>query len=361
MGRNLMEKEFSKQNLVMAGQCLSYLCGMNLEERINALDWLGSNLENHPGIEDVIINAGHKNPFFTPEFCRLAISGVSSWMKKEVLVSWLKACENRHPRNIGLIMAGNLPLVGWHDIMTIFATGHRCLYKPSSQDTELPEFLMNLLGSEFPETKDYFQKVERMKGIDALIATGSNATATHFDYYFKDIPRIIRGAKSSLGFIYGFESHEELIPLCDDIMQYFGMGCRSITKILIPEDYDFGPFFSALEKYRHLTNHHRFQNNAIYHKAIFLMNGDPFLENDILVVRENKRLFSPPGVLNFEVYKNLEDAKSIVDSHLNEIQCMVSHLGRFQGSLPFGMAQKPEISDYADGVNTLDFLKLLGN
>ena len=320
--------------------------------------WLGSSLPNLDGLDEAIRLANQQNPFFTAEFCRLALRSLSEMMNENGLRNWLEDMpEVEIPRKVGLIMAGNLPLVGWHDVMSIFLSGHICRYKTSAQDDVLPEFLIRNLIGKFPSAAPFFEKSDQMKGIDAIIATGSNASASHFDYYFRHIPRLIRGAKSSLGFIYGFESREELLPLCDDVMQYFGMGCRSITKLLVPAAYDFGIFFSALEKYRYLTDHHRFQNNAIYHKAIFLMNGDPFLENDILILRENPALFSPPGVLNYEFYNSMDEASSIMEAHHADLQCMVSHLGQVPGSIPFGTAQQPGLTDYADGINTLEFLR----
>ncbi len=333
---------------------------MKKAERIGALHWLGSNIENLQGLDAAIEKAGIANPFFTDEFCRISLQGISEWMKKDLLEDWLSEYpDSNTSQRVGLIMAGNLPLVGWHDVMSIFAHGHICRYKTSSQDEILPTFLINVLTTEYPAAASYFEKTEQMKGIDAIIATGSNASAAQFDYYFRNIPRLIRGAKSSLGLIYGFENREELSTLCDDIMQYFGMGCRSITKLLVPADYDFREFFEALEKYRYLTNHYRFQNNAIYHKAIFLMNGDPFLENDILILRENEALFSPPGVLNFQRYRDMEEARQIIENDKQKMQCMVSHQGQFPGSIPFGTAQKPGLKDYADGIDTTEFLQKL--
>jgi hypothetical protein len=331
---------------------------MKKSERLEVLAWLGREMFQLEGLENAIVRAGQLNPFFTDEFCRLSLRSIQSWLQPDTLSDWMKEVqETNHPRIIGLIMAGNLPLVGWHDVISIFASGNICRYKPSSQDSILPAFLIDSLLKEFPEAGLYFEKSDNMKGIDAIIATGSNASATHFDYYFRHIPRLIRGSRSSLGFIFGFETQDELVPLCDDIMQYFGMGCRSVTKLLVPAGYDFGQFFQGLEKYRYLTDHHRFQNNAIYHKAIFLMNGDPFLENDILILRENDNLFSPPGVLNYQFYDSLEDAKSIISRHKNEMQCMVSHQAQLPDSLAFGEAQQPGIRDYADGADTLKFLR----
>jgi hypothetical protein len=333
---------------------------MNKVERIEALDWLGSNISNHQDLNAVLDTARFKNGFFSNEFSLLAIENIKSWMAKPVLEDWLlQFPETDNPQKVGLVLAGNIPLVGWHDMMAVFASGHLAFYKPSHSDEILIEWLVSTLCNQFPLAKPYFQKVERMNEVDALIATGSKTTGTHFDYYFRNKPRVIRGSRSSLGFIYGFETEEELVLLCDDVMQYFGMGCRSVTKLLVPVDYDFTNFFKALEKYRYLTDHHKFQNNAIYHKSIFLMNGDPFLDNDILMIRQEKSLYTPPAVVNFEVYHNMEEAKAIVARHMPELQCMVSHMGQFPGTIPFGSAQKPAIQDYADGINTLDFLKSL--
>jgi hypothetical protein len=333
---------------------------MNKTERIAALSWLGRQIQTDSGWENVLERARQKNGFFTPEFSKISLQAIGTWLEEKVLSDWLTNFpENPNPKQIGLILAGNIPLVGWHDLMAVFATGHISVYKPSQSDDVLIGHLIGLLVEKYPEAGPYFIKAERLNDVDALIATGSKATAAHFDYYFRTKPRLIRGSRSSLGFIYGFETEEELSLLCDDVMQYYGMGCRSVSKLLVPEDYDFEPFYKALEKYRYLTDHHKFQNNAIYHKSIFLMNGDSFLDNDILMLRHEKSLFTPPAVVNYEVYKTLDEAKSMVDGHRSELQCLVSHQGQFPGSIPFGTAQKPAIDDYADGVNTLDFLREL--
>ncbi len=333
---------------------------MNKIERIAALSWLGHQIQTDAGLENALEQARQKNGFFTPEFSTLSVQGIGIWLQEKVLSEWLTDFpENPNPKQIGLILAGNIPLVGWHDLMAVFATGHISVYKPSQADDVLISYLIGLLVEKHPDAGSYFIKAERLNDVDALIATGSKATAAQFDYYFRTKPRLIRGSRSSLGFIYGFETEEELSLLCDDVMQYYGMGCRSVSKLLVPEDYDFEPFYKGLEKYRYVTDHHKFQNNAIYHKSIFLMNGDPFLDNDILMLRQEKSLFTPPAVVNYEVYRNLEEAKLMVEAHRSELQCMVSHQGQFPGSIPFGTAQKPAIDDYADGVNTLDFLRKL--
>lgn len=333
---------------------------MTKVERIEALAALPEIVKKAGDLSPVFEMAKARNGFFIPEFCDLALKNVLSWHDKSVLENWLsEGPESNQPKKVGLVLAGNLPLVGWHDLLAVVASGHLAYYKPSTQDEVLIDWLIGLLTSSFPGLGNYFQKQERLNGVDAIIATGSNATASHFNFYFKEIPRLIRGSKSSLGVIYGFESVAELEPLVDDIMMYFGLGCRNVTKILVPEGYDLHPFMQALKKYKYFADHNKYANNCIYHQAIFLMNGDPFFESDVLIVRAEKSLFSPVGVMNFQEYSSLDEAVEIVVSHQNETQCVVSHKGQFGGSIPFGTTQSPTINQYADGVDTLAFLRKL--
>jgi hypothetical protein len=326
-------------------------------ERIKALSSLGDWIRNHPDLEDILEKARQENAFFIPRFSRNAIESILGWHDTSVLENWLQEIpETTHPKKVGMVLAGNIPLVGWHDLFSVFASGHFACFKTSSQDKVLIEWLLNGLFEIYPESRAYFQKTENLKNAEALIATGSSNTAIHFDFYFRHVPRIIRGSKTSLGVLYGFENEQELELLCDDVMMYFGLGCRNATKLLVPVGYDFGPFFNALEKYRFVTDHHKFQNNAIYHKAIFLMNGTPFTDHDILMLRQDPSLFSPMSVLNYEEYENLEHAAQIIDGHRRDLQCLLSFQGKWEGSVPFGSAQNPGIDDYADGINTLSFL-----
>jgi hypothetical protein len=331
---------------------------MKKTERLQALAKLADAVHTDASLPDVLRRAGHRNAYFTEEFVSLALKAVLSWNELSVLEAWSTAVPEQTlgEKKVGLVLAGNLPLVGWHDLLSVFVSGHIACYKPSQHDEILVDYLIAKLVGIAPEAGRYFQKVDRLNEVEALIATGSSNTALHFDYYFRHIPRLIRGSKSSLGIVYGFEAKEELELLCDDIMQYFGMGCRSVTKILVPEEYDFHPFFSALEKYRYLTDHHRYQNNAIYHKSIFLMNSDAFLDNDILMLRHQESLFSPQGVLHYQYYGSQDELKELIAQHKADLQCFVSAGGQYPGSLPFGKAQQPNIDDYADGVNTLAFL-----
>ncbi len=329
-------------------------------ERIEVLCQLGDWANQNQELESILEKSRQENPFFIPQFSRTALEAVFEWHKKPVLESWLESVpHDTLPKEIGLVLAGNIPLVGWHDLLSVFSSGNVAKYKPSSQDKVLIDWLINGLVEINPAVRPYFQKVENLKKVDALIATGSNNTIAHFNYYFRNIPRLVRGSKSSLAILYGFEKEEELIPLCDDIMLYFGLGCRNVTKLLVPVDYDFDLLFRAMEKYRFFTDHNKFQNNAIYHKSIFLMNGTTFLDNEILMIREDPSLFSPLSVLNFEKYHSLENAKSLIAGHQPDLQCLLSFQGKWENSIPFGMAQKPKIDDYADGVNTLKFLNSL--
>lgn len=333
---------------------------MNKNERISALALLPELVEKSGIVDKKLELARIENAFFIPEFSKQALENVLSWHKKETLALWTSnQPEPTEVKRVGLLLAGNIPLVGWHDILAVFASGHKIYYKPSKQDQVLLDWLISLLVLHFPDAGYYFQKVERLNEIDALIATGSSNTALHFDYYFRKVPRLIRGSKSSLAVIYGFETSEQLSPLADDIFLYFGLGCRNVTKILVPVGFDFRPLMEALEKYRFLADHNKFINNCIYHKAIFLMNGDPFLENDLISIRENASLFSPMGVLNYQVYSSLTEAKEIVQGHKPDVQCILSYNGEWEGSIPFGTSQEPSINDYADGENTLEFLKKL--
>ena len=330
---------------------------LNTQQRINALVDL-TTLIKEVDKDQIFELAKNKNGFFIPEFSGLALSNVLDWNNKQSLQDWAKDVPEvkLKPKKVGLILAGNIPLVGWHDLLTVFISGNIAVYKPSTNDEVLIDWLVKNLISVCPEAKDYFIKSENMKGIDAIIATGSSSSALHFHYYFKQIPRLIRGSKSSLGLLYGFENQAELELLADDIFLYFGLGCRNVSKILVPEDYDFDTLFKATEKYKSLIDNYKFQNNAIYHQSIFLMNGDTFLHNDILMIRPNDSLYSPISVLNYQVYNNLEHAKEIIESHKPDLQCLLSHKGQLMGSIPFGSAQKPDVEQYADGVNTLEFL-----
>lgn len=313
--------------------------------------------QSDPGKASTLEQAYIRNAFFIPEFVEKAFEAILSWHNADVLSTWIADVPDETDcKRVGVLLPGNIPFVGWHDLLSTFACGHVAVYKPSQSDEVLIDWLISTLIEETPEAAPYFQKTERLNEIDALIATGSNTTVSHFNYYFRQIPRLVRGSKSSLGLVYGFENQEELGPLVDDIMLYFGLGCRNVTKILVPEDYDFDLLFKAVDRYRYLMDHHKYANNCIYHQAIFLMNSDVFLSNDVLMLREMPSIFSPVGVLNYEVYTSLYHAREIIKSHQADLQCLVSHKGEFEGSIPFGTSQKPGLSDYADGVNTLNFL-----
>lgn len=330
---------------------------LSKSDRIEALVALGKALGAQTDLDEIFERARQRNGFFIPVFCQSALKAVLPWFERENLEAWLKNVPDiQSEKRVGLVLAGNIPLVGLHDLISVFAVGHRAVFKPSSLDETLIDWVFKVLYTVCPASAFYFEKADRLNKVDAIMATGSSASMAHFSYYFKHIPGLFRGSKSSLAVLYGFESEKELAGLADDIMLYFGLGCRNVTKLLVPEQYDFTPFFEALERYRYLTDVHKYQNNLIYHQAIFLMNSDAFLENGILLLKPGASVFSPVGVLHFETYKNLDEAKDKVEAHRKDLQCVVSYQGQLPHSIPFGQAQFPGLTDYADGANTLDFL-----
>lgn len=274
------------------------------------------------------------------------------------LRTWLAAynLENLQPRKVGVVMAGNIPLVGFHDLLTVLLSGNYLYAKLSSEDTFLPKWLVHQLVSIEPGFKDFVVFVDLLKDVDAVIATGSDNTARYFEYYFSKKPHIIRRNRSSLAVLTGFESPEELAKLGGDIFQYYGLGCRNVSKLFVPEGYHPEALFQALEPYKWVLDHHKYANNYDYNKSILLVNQTPHYDNGFLLLTENKQLASPISVIHLETYVSQEDLKQKLAALKNKIQCVVSALGWYQGSVPFGEAQCPTVDQYADNVDTMAFL-----
>ncbi len=278
---------------------------------------------------------------------------IDAWISKENLI------DNHIIKTVGLILAGNIPFVGLHDIISVFLSGHKCKIKFSSKDKILMGAYVNFLKENFTETQNYFEEAEQLKNIDAVIATGSNNTGRYFEYYFKEIPHIIRKNKNSAAIIDGKESRKELEMLGEDIFRYYGLGCRNVCAVFIPQGYDLTKLLDALEIYNEIQHHNKYINNYQYHKAILLMNLDPHLDNNFLIVRKDERIYSPVGMLNYIEYSDLTHLNELVKTHENDIQCVVSNHGFYPNSFKFGDAQKPKLWDYADGENTIQFLKTI--
>jgi hypothetical protein len=249
-------------------------------------------------------------------------------------------------------MAGNIPLVGFHDLLCVFLSGQKQRIKLSSKDNILIPHLVKVAMDEFNEVGEYIQFSEMLKGCDAFIATGTNNSSRYFEYYFGKHPNIIRKNRTSIAILDGSETTEELECLADDIQLYFGLGCRNITQVLVPEKYDFLPLLNALKKYDYFKDHDKYKNNFDYYLTIAIMNNQFYMTNDSILLKENESPFSPIGQLNYRYYKNIEAI--LKDINNNEIQTIVG-----KGFQQFGTAQKPGLEDFADGVNTMTFLQSL--
>lgn len=256
---------------------------------------------------------------------------------------------NRH--RVGVVMAGNIPLVGLHDFLSVFLSGHFAMVKMSSDDDKLLPVLMKVLLRFDPLYEGDWVVVDQLSDMGAVIATGSDNTARHFEYYFGKYPNIIRRNRTSVAVIDGTESEEELKALGADIYSYFGMGCRNISHILMPQDFDIQRFFGAMVDYSDVVNNNKYGNNYDYYRALFMLNQDDFLENGFTIVRESDVLHTPVSILHYSRYKGSEQAQARLDHWGDQIQCVVGH-----GYIPFGQAQEPALWDYADGVNTMAFL-----
>ncbi len=336
---------------------------MKIEQRINAFNDLGHELKNlaKGKFEPLAKKAERQNPWFTIDNIELAFSGITQWLNLEELQNWTARYDlnTTAPKTVGVAMAGNIPLVGFHDYLSILIAGHRAQIKLSSQDDVILPFLNNLLVSIEPGFADLIQLVDKLQGYDAAIATGSDNTGRYFTYYFKHVPHIIRKNRSSCAVLMGEESDEELEKLGDDIFSYFGLGCRNVSKLYIPEEYDLVTPMRVWEKFTDLTNHNKYANNYNYQRSIHLINLKHFYDNGAVLLVESENLVSPISVVFYERYSDQADLKKRISKQIDKLQCMVSANAWFNGSFDFGKAQFPDVDDYADNVDTLKFLSSL--
>jgi len=300
------------------------------------------------------------NNWFTEEYVKKAIQSWSDELTVSKLTDWLSVYMNISeptPKKVVIIMAGNIPLVGLHDLLAVLASGHHALVKLSSDDTVLMKWVIDALLNIDPSLQERITLInERLpKEFDAVIATGSNNTNRYFEHYFKGKPSILRKSRTSLAVLSGNETPEDLHKLGEDIFTYFGLGCRNVSKLLLPEGYDLGTFYEGIAGFYEHINHNKYANNYTYHKAILLMNLTQHLDNNFLLVKEDTQQSSPLGVLYYQFYKDPKEVSTYIEQHKDELQCVVSKQP-IVNSEPFGSAQKPAISDYADGVDTLSFL-----
>ncbi|MCW3110818.1 MAG: acyl-CoA reductase [Segetibacter sp.] len=327
---------------------------MTLQQRIDLLVKLGDYMQrNCHEWQQVKEEAKRKNPWFVPEFIEMAAANISSaFLQKGKLENWVKEynvpSENVKPVTVGIVMAGNIPMVGFHDLLCIFITGHIAKIKLSSKDDVLIKHLISVLNEWEPEVHNWISIAENLKGCDAYIATGSNNSGRYFDYYFGKYPHIIRRNRTSVAIIDGTETQEELEKLADDIQTYFGLGCRNVTKLYVPQEYDFEALLKALNKYEHYEDFHKYKHNYDYQLALLMMGNKFYMTNGTILLSKNESLFTAVSQVNYEFYNNREELDSLKNN--GDVQCIVGH-----GATPFGEAQQPSLFDYADGIDTMKF------
>ncbi|MEJ2596286.1 MAG: acyl-CoA reductase [bacterium] len=340
------------------GNALSLICGSENPEKNIPKDYMDKLEAIHGLIQDVHFYNG----WFTEGMVRYMICSVASVLNKDSLKNWLKAyplesMENEKPKTIGVVMAGNVPLVGFHDFLTVLMSGNRLKIKLSSDDNKLLPAIYDLLLQIEPQFQDFVVFTNgKLGAFDAVIATGSNNSARYFDYYFGKYPHIIRKNRNGVAVLTGKESEDELKKLTDDIFLYYGLGCRNVSKIYVPEGYDFTLLKKVLEERKEISENHKYFNNYEYNKAIYLVNGTSHIDCTNLMLVENEQIASPVSVLYYAYYESIPLLTASLSSLKEDIQCIVSHEAFLQDVIPFGESQKPGLGDYADGVDTLQFL-----
>lgn len=308
-------------------------------------------------IELINLSQSH-NGWFTPEQVYFSIQSWAKALTEQNLNKWLSSYDfsKVEPKTVGLILAGNIPLVGFHDFLSVLISGHKVLVKTSSNDQHLIKFLAEYLIAVNPEIGNFITFTDgKLENFDAVIATGSNNTARYFEYYFKERPSIIRKNRNSVAVLTGKETHEDLVNLGEDIFRYFGLGCRNVSKLFVPKDYDFEAFFKAMYAYKDVIFYEKYSNNYDYNKAVFLMSNFKLLDNEFLTLKEDTSYASPISSVFYEYYNTIEDIQKQLQSDADQIQCIVSG-NSIEHSIPFGKTQQPELWDYADNVDTLEFL-----
>lgn len=340
---------------------------MNHQERITSFIELGKVLGKVAENPDqsnwaaAFAQAEAANKWFTQENMALALRGIAHMLEENKLKKWLSNYTNvpeNGQKRVGLIMAGNIPLVGFHDLLCVLASGNKAVVKLSSQDQILPRKLLETLAHINARLAKRVEVTDgKLENFTHVIATGSDTSAKHFEYYFGKYPNIIRKNRNSIAIINGDESLSELRALGKDIFRYFGLGCRNVSKVYLSEKVNPQAFIASLEDWKFIANHSKYFNNYEYHKAIFLVEKLPHLDNGFLLLREEANLGCPVGVLHFQKFSHLDQMKAEVEIHADTIQCVVASksLG-LENTVPFGQSQSPELWDYADGVDTMAFL-----
>jgi hypothetical protein len=339
---------------------------MKIAERIDALQALGVYLKTIDGneLDTLTDRARAQNSWFTAESIKLGVAGLVRYLDSVQLERWMSTGQSTQStestnagKKVGIVMAGNIPFVGFHDLLTVLITGNVALVKLSSKDAVLIPYLVEKLVGLEPRFREQVQFVEQLKNFDAVIATGSDNSARYFEYYFGKYPHVIRKNRTSCAVMTGQESREDLLKLGHDVFSYFGLGCRNVSKLYVPAGYDFKPILGVWDAYSDITHHNKYHNNYDYQKSILLVNLIPFLDNGFVMVTESERMVSPISVVYFEHYANEADLREKLIANADKIQCIVGN--HATATVSFGQAQYPALWDYADQVNTLEFLTTL--
>ncbi len=307
-------------------------------------------------LNELIINQEMLNPWFTPENVRSALKAIAGELTEKNLDEWINAYpeleEDTNPITAGIIMAGNIPLVGFHDFLSVLISGNKIKAKTSSKDSQLIVYLANILEYINEEFKNLIEFTDsHISDFDVIIATGSNNSSRYFEYYFGKYPNIIRKNRSSIAIIEGDEKEDDLLDLGTDIFSYFGLGCRNVSKIYLPAGYDISVFSDYWKKFEDVIRNVKYANNYDFNKAVYIVNKDKFLDTGYLLLKESNALSSPVSVLYYEFYESRTTLKNELELLKENIQCLVGREG-----IPYGKAQSPKLWDYADGIDTIEFL-----
>jgi hypothetical protein len=332
-------------------------------------NWLNASLTElsegkKPELAQIIDKAGAQNPWFTQSSIIQSLGAIAGWLNKQTLNEWVNRYYLTNPvqvKEVAVIMAGNVPVVNFHDFLSVLITGHKFIGKLSSQDKVLLPFLAEKLIELDPNWKSFISFTEdRLTHFDAVIATGSNNTSRYFEYYLGKYPHIIRKNRNSIAILTGNESEEELKTLYNDVFQYFGLGCRNVSMFLVPKGYDFPVLFDLWQGNPEPTDHNKYKNNYDYYRSLYLVNLQPFYDTGYVSVIRSESIASPISVLHYKEYEDLEEVNGFLKSQQDQIQCVVSAVSwdTFPNVLP-GQAQCPSILDYPDGVDIVQFLLAL--
>jgi hypothetical protein len=331
---------------------------MHLQKRIKDLVLLGQGLQkNEEDWQAITATAFYNNGWFTQEFIQIAVKGiVENFLQEEILMNFCKKydiSENHIPKKVGIVCAGNIPLVGFHDLMCVILCGHHAVLKLSSKDTILMKAVVEKLYAIDVEYKNLITISEMLKNCDAYITTGSNNSSRYFEFYFNKYPSIIRKNKTSVAVLTGKETTADLEKLADDVMLYFGLGCRNVTKIYVPKDYNFENLIQAFDSYKYLADHNKLKNNYDYNLALYLLNNQYYMTNGAVLLVENEAIFSPLSCLHYSFYTDISTVYNTLKNN-EDIQTIIGLEGT-----PLGQAQQPKIENFADGIDTMSFLSPL--